>query len=139
MRRALIALMLLALAAPCLGLTDYQKGVQEGFNRGWSLAQRYDQAQAGNPAPYNQAVPKYKEWVASVFGQNSSEMPALEVMNAATQGQPYSVSKTLGPVHAMGASWNQTKTLLPEPDAYGMIRGVPAETYYSVGPAIYNF
>lgn len=139
MIRALIVLILLALAAPCMGLTDYQKGVQEGFTRGWSLAQKYDQAQAGDQASYNQAIPKYKEWVASVFGQNASEMPALDVMNAATQGQRYSVSKNLGPVHSIGGTENQTRTMLPEPDAYGMIHGVPAETYYSVGPAISNF
>lgn len=125
--------------APCLALTDYQKGVLEGFTRGWSLAQRYDQAQAGDPASYNQAVPKYKEWVASVFGQNSSVMPALDVIKTTSQGQPYTVSKTLGPIHAIDASWNQTKTLMPEPDTYGMIGSVPAETYYSMGPAIYNF
>jgi hypothetical protein len=140
MRRVLIVLVLLALTAPCLALTDYQKGVLEGFTRGWSLAQRYDQAQTGgDPASYNQAVPKYKEWVASIFGQNSSVMPALDVINKAAQGQPYTASKNLGPVHAIDASWNQTKTLIPEPDAYGMIGGVPAETYYSMGPAIYNF
>ena len=139
MRRVLIVLVLLTLTAPCLALTDYQKGVLEGFTRGWTLAQRYDQAQAGEPASYNQAIPKYKDWVASVFGQNSSVMPALEVINNAAQGQPYTVSKALGPIHAVDASWNQTKTLVPEPDTYGMIHEMPAETYYSVGPALENF
>ena len=139
MRRVLIVLVLLTLTAPCLALTDYQKGVLEGFTRGWSLAQRYDQAQAGDPTLYNQAVPKYKEWVASIFGQNSSVMPALEIKNNAAQGQPYTVSKAVTPVHSVGGTENQTKTLIPEPDAYGMIGGVPAESYYSVGPAIYNF
>jgi len=84
-------------------------------------------------------VPKYKDWVASIFGQNSSVMPALEIINNPSQGQPYTISKTLGPVHAVDASWNQTNTLMPEPDASGMIGNVPAETYYSVGPAISNF
>ncbi|OPY49433.1 MAG: hypothetical protein A4E48_02287 [Methanosaeta sp. PtaU1.Bin060] len=140
MRRVLIVLMLLMmLAAPCLALTDYQKGILEGFTRGWTLAQRYDQAQTGDPTSYNQAVPKYNEWVASIFGQNSSVMPALEVIKTASQSQPYTASKTVGPVHAIDASWNQTKSVMPEPDAYGMIGGLPAETYYSVGPAIYNF
>lgn len=89
-----LTLVLLTLTAPCLALTDYQKGVQEGFDRGWSLAQRYDQAQSGDPVPYNQAVPKYKEWVASIFGQNTSVMPALEVMNAVAQGQKYTLEST---------------------------------------------
>jgi len=136
MRKTIFALTILVLIAPSLALTDYQRGVLDGLNRGWYMAQKYDQANAGDPAAYNQAVPKYNEWIASIFGQNETLM--LKPVNQALQAQPYYISKTIQPVHAIDASWNQT-SLIPQPDASGRIQGLPAEMYYSWGPALTNF
>ena len=120
-----------------LALSDYQRGVLDGLNRGWNMAQRYDQAKAGDIAPYNRAVPDYNAWIRAIFGMNESLM--LQPFAISAKPTPYSLSKTFNPVHNIDGSWNQSKSLLPEPDASGMINGYPAETYYSFGPALANF
>lgn len=141
MRRALFTLVVLLFifdmidASPAL--SDYQRGVLDGLNRGWNMALRYDQANTGDIAPYNQAVPEYNAWIQAIFGMNESLM--LQPFAASAKTKPYSISKTFNPVHSIDASWNQSASLLPEPDAYGMINGYPAETYYSIGPALANF
>lgn len=132
----ILIISMLMLIAPSLALTDYQQGVLDGLNRGWYMALRYDQANAGDPTAYNEAVSKYNEWIVSVFGQNESLM--LKPINQALQAQPYFISKTIQPVHEIDASWNQT-SLIPQPDASGRIQGLPAEVYYSWGPALTNF
>jgi hypothetical protein len=130
-------IIILALVAPSLALTDYQQGVLDGLNRGWNLALLYDQAKNGDPAAYNQAVPKYNDWITSIFGQNDSLM--IKPINNGIQSQPYSSTQTIRPVHAIDATWNQTAAAAPQPDANGLIYGVPAEVYDSWGPAIVNF
>lgn len=136
MKKIIFALSILLLIAPSLALTDYQQGVMDGLNRGWHMAQRYDQAIAGDPAAYNQAVPEYNEWISSIFGQNESLM--LKPLNITPQSQPYFMEQTIKPVHAIDATWNQT-SLVPQPDASGRIQGLPAEVYNSWGPALVNF
>lgn len=146
MRKLIIVLILFALIIPSMALTEYQQGVLDGLSRGWFMASKYDQAKAGDPAAYNEAVSKYNEWIVSVFGQNESLMmkpfdqtsQATPYFDQATQATPYFVQRTIQPVHSIDSSWNQT-SLLPEPDASGRIQGVPAETYYSIGPALINF
>ena len=120
-----------------LALSDYQRGALDGLKKGWNMAQRYDQAKAGDIAPYNQAVPEYNAWIRAIFGMNESLM--LQPFAASAKPKPYSISKTFTPIHSIDASWNQSVPLLPEPDAYSMINGFPAETYYSIGPALANF
>jgi len=143
---ALLILLLFAFAliAPSVALSDYQKGVLDGLNMGWKMAQKYDQALQGNPAEFNGAVPEYNAWIEEIFGKNESLM--LLPISAAPSGQTtrqkdsYFMSKTFTPVHSIDASWNQTDiSLLPEPDAYGLIDGVPADAYYSFGPALADF
>ena len=130
----MLALMM-ALISPSLALTDYQKGVLDGLKQGWSMAQRFDQAKAGDPTAYNQAVSGYNTWIEGIFGRNESLR--LKPFAASKITEPYSISKTFSPIHAIDASWNQTQqSLLPEPDASGLINGYPAETYYSIGPAL---
>ncbi|MCX6669265.1 MAG: hypothetical protein NTV25_05585 [Methanothrix sp.] len=138
MRKILLILILLALIAPSLALTDYQRGVLDGLNRGWFMAQRYDQAQAGNPTAYNQAVLEYNTWIESLFGKNESLM--LKTILPSPRGQPYSISKTFTPIHEIDASWNQTRQAQqPQPDANGLINGYPTEIYDSWGPALSSF
>lgn len=150
MKKIIFALSILLLITPSLALTDYQQGVLDGLNRGWHMAQRYDQAIAGDPAVYNQAVPEYNQWILTVFGQNETMNETLNESlmlkpigtaaqsQTAIQSQPYFIQKTIKPVHEIDASWNQT-SLVPQPDASGRIQGLPAEVYNSWGPALVNF
>ena len=141
MKNALSVLIVLALISglitPSFALSDYQRGVLEGLNRGWDMAQKYDQAKAGEPASYNQAVAGYNAWIQAVFGTNESLM--LRPFAPSEKPDPYVISRSYSPAHSIDASWNQSRSLMPEPDAYGMISGYPAETYYSIGPALAGF
>jgi hypothetical protein len=120
-----------------LALSDYQKGVLDGLSWGWNMSHRYDLAIAGDTVLYNRAVPEYNAWIQAIFGRNESLM--LQTFAASAKPNPYSLSKISTPIHSIDASWNQSKSILPEPDAYGMINGYPAEIYYSIGPALENF
>lgn len=51
---------------------------------------------------------------------------------------PFFIGKDSRPIHQMDASWNYT-TQVPEPDANGLIHGLPAETYDAIGPALDYF
>jgi len=126
-----------SLAFSDLALSDYQRGVLDGLKWGWNMSHLYDQAKAGNVVSYNQAVTEYNNWIRSIFGMNESLM--LQTFAAPTRPQPYYISSTYNPIHSIDASWNQSKSLLPEPDAFGMVNGIPAEVYYSFGPALANF
>jgi hypothetical protein len=127
--------LIVALMFPSQASTDYQRGVLDGLKQGWSMAQKYDIAKSGDPSAYNQAVPDYNTWIEGIFGRNESLR--LKLLAVSKNAEPYSISKTVSPIHAMDASWNQTQqSLLPEPDASGLINGYPAEMYYSIGPAL---
>ena len=124
-----------ALISPSLALNDYQSGVLDGLKQGWNMAQKYDQAKTGDSTAYNQAVPDFNTWIEGIFGRN--ETLILNPIAAPTKGQTFLVSGTITPIHAIDATWNKTQqSLLPQPDASGLINGYPAETYYSIGPAI---
>lgn len=129
--------LVVALISPSLGLTDYQRGVLDGLNRGWYMAQNYDLAKTGDPSSYNQAVTKYNAWIESIFGRNESLMLKPFAAPATKAAEQYSVTKTFTPIHSIDASWNQSQQyLLPKPDASGLVYGYPAEMYYSIGPAL---
>ena len=70
----IILVLMAALVNPTPALSEYQRGVLEGLNRGWNMAQRYDQANAGDATGYNQAIPDYNSWIESIFGKNESLM-----------------------------------------------------------------
>jgi hypothetical protein len=53
----IILVLMAALVNPTPALSDYQRGVLEGLNRGWDMAQRYDQANAGDITGYNPGSP----------------------------------------------------------------------------------
>ena len=141
MKSALFTLVILLfifnLIDSSLALSDYQRGVLDGLNRGWNMAQKYDQAKAGDIIPYNQAVQEYNAWIQAIFGINESLM--MQPFAASAKPNPYYISKSFTPIHSIDASWNQSTSLQPEPDAYGMINGYPAEIYNSIGPALTNF
>jgi hypothetical protein len=141
MKNALFALLIVLftfnLIDSSLALSDYQRGVLDGLNWGWNMSHRYDQAEAGDIAPYNQAVSEYNAWIQAIFGLNESLM--LKTFAASAKPLPYFMTRTFNPIHSIDASWNKSKSMQPEPDAYGMINGIPAEVYYSFGPALQNF
>lgn len=141
MKRALFALLIMFIALnlieSSLAVSDYQRGVLDGLKRGWNMSHLYDLANAGDIAPYNQAVEEYNAWIFAIFGMNESLM--LQTFAAPAKSQPYYITRSYNPIHSIDASWNQSKSLLPEPDAYGMVNGIPAEVYYSFGPALQNF
>ena len=131
-----------AFMGPSLALSDYQKGVLDGLSMGWKMAQKYDLAVSGSPAEFNGAVPQYNAWIKEIFGENESLMLMPMPLSAASGKQTgsYFKSQTITPVHSMDASWNQTEvSLLPEPDEYGLINGIPADAYYTFGPALAVF
>lgn len=133
----IFAVLVLGQAASCTALSDYQRGVLDGLNRGWSMAQKYDKALEGDTSSYNQAVPEYNAWIMAIFGRNETMM--MKFLPSSGGSSVYAISRTNNPVHAIDASWNRTNSLLPEPDESGLIAGYPAETYYSIGPALANF
>jgi hypothetical protein len=134
----IILVLMAALVNPTPALSDYQRGVLEGLNRGWNMAQRYDQAKAGDITGYNQAVPDYNSWIEAIFGKNESLL--LKPITSPLAVSQYSASRTFKPVHSIDSSWNQTElSLTPEPDSSGSINGIPAEMYYSLGPALESF
>lgn len=53
---------------------------------------------------------------------------------------PYQVSRTFHPIHEMDSSFNQSIQApgLPQPDKQGLVNGIPAEIYYSIGPAYFG-
>ena len=129
-----------AFMGPSTALSDYQKGVLDGLGMGWKMAQKYDLAVSGSPAEFNGAVPQYNAWIKEIFGENQSLMLMPMTTSPARQADSYFISKTFTPVHSMDASWNQTDiSLLPEPDEYGLINGIPADAYYTFGPALADF
>lgn len=140
-RNAMLSLIIIGLGsvliAATAALSDYQQGVLDGLNRGWFMAQKYDQALEGDATLYNQAVPDYNSWIQSIFGNNESLL--LKPFTPSASPALYAISRTVAPVHSIDASWNQSQSLLEEPDASGLIRGVPAESYYSIGPALADF
>jgi hypothetical protein len=133
----MVIIIMLGLAASSQALSEYQRGVLDGLSKGWSMAQKYDTAKGGDITSFNSAVTEYNSWIESIFGANESLM--LKPFPESRKLDPYSISKSYTPVHAIDASWNQSKSLLPDADAYGMVSGIPAETYYSIGPALANF
>jgi hypothetical protein len=133
----LIALIAFIQIGQSLPLSDYQRGVLDGLNWGWNMSHLYDRAKAGDVVNYNQMAIEYNDWIRSIFGMNESMM--LKTFAAPAKSQPYYISRTYNPIHSIDASWNQSKSLLPEPDAFGLVNGIPAEVYYSFGPALQNF
>lgn len=132
-----VVIFIFSQSAPCMALSDYQRGVLDGLDKGWSMSQKYYKAEAGDVSAFNQAVTDYNAWIETIFGKNESLM--LKAFPASQKADPYTISGTFSPVHSIDSSWNQSRSLLPDPDDSGLIGGYSAETYYSIGPALANF
>ena len=88
--------------------------------------------------PQNTTAAPATDWLGGSTITGDQTSPVDTSKNGASQQQTYFASGTISPVHQMDASFNQTVEN-PQPDANGNINGVPAESYYSVGPALFGF
>ena len=86
-------------------------------------------------------TPPVQDWLGITTPLGIENNTKNNSLNVTRQGIPFSISKTITPIHQIDASWNQTLPELqfPQPDKSGLIYGIPAETYYSIGPAYFNF
>lgn len=75
------------------------------------------------------------DWLGSSTITDSQTNPTDASKGGAQQ--TYYASGTMSPVHKMDASFNLTSEM-PEPDSSGLINGVPAESYYAFGPALFT-
>lgn len=76
------------------------------------------------------------DWLGSSTITGSQTNPTDISQNG--DNQRYFATGTQSPVHKIDASFNQTIGN-PQPDANGLINGIPAETYYAFGPALFGF
>ncbi len=86
-------------------------------------------------------TPPVQEWLGITTPLGIENDTRNNSLSEARKEIPFSISKTITPIHQIDASWNQTlpEQQFPQPDKSGLIYGIPAETYYSIGPAYFNF
>jgi hypothetical protein len=146
MRRILILLMALSLLASAQAMSDTDRVQKVGgdFGRAWlekNLGPKSSPLPAGNQSNLSEADPFSEDWLGIPFpfspGNETNDKP----QNGSKQDSPYSVNRIITPVHEIDASWNQSSAFagLPGPDKNGLINGIPAEMYYSIGPAYFDF
>lgn len=135
--KVLAAIILLSLAAvPVMAeLNDYQKGVMDGMKAGMTMgklvgAAPYDPAAANN---YNGLVDRFNQGLADIFGDNQTAIQMFRLSPyGSAQGEGYNTANSLsfGPIHAIDASFNQSRKVIP--DAQGQIHGYDPDTYYTM-------
>lgn len=84
--------------------------------------------------PQNATATK-TDWLGSSTITDSLT-PQTDTSQKGTQQLTYFATGTVSPVHKIDASFNQGSGN-PQPDSNGLINGVPAELYSSVGPAAF--
>ena len=93
----------------------------------------------GTPKGYNNTTSQNRteqtseDWLNNLTKDNTTNETAKNI--------PYHIGKTFSPIHEMDSSFNQSMQVpqLPQPDKNGLINGIPAETYYAIGPAYFDF
>jgi hypothetical protein len=95
----------------------------------------------GAPKGISASNPLIEDWLGTTTILRSSNFTKNNRTIEAEKIIPYYISKTFGPIHEIDASFNQTLQVsqLPQPDENGLINGLPAETYYAIGPAFFDF
>ena len=134
--RAFAVLALLSLAViPAQGeMTDYQKGVMDGMKAGLIMgkllgAAPYDPAQAQE---YNNQVNPFNQGLTTVFGNNQTLL-SMFWMQPQGSTTPISLgSYSAKPVHAIDASWNQTRRVNPDVMSQGKYYGFDLDTYIAM-------
>lgn len=142
---ALVALNLGALAQAESG-TDGPVNVGGNFGRTWlesNLPTKSDESASdnlSNLSNLSEADPLSEDWLGITTSLKARNETNDESQSKAKLETPYSYNRIITPVHQMDASWNQSEAIgLPEPDRNGLINGIPAEMYYSIGPAYFDF
>ena len=146
MRTVLILLMALTLLAfaPATGGKDKVLSVDGEFGRNWlenNLAIESNKTASDNHSNLSEADPLSEDWLGITSTLRSRNTTKEKAQESTKQEPGYSFYQLIHPVHQLDASWNRSKmtTALPEPDKNGLINGIPAEIYYAIGPAYYNF
>lgn len=82
-----------------------------------------------------------RDWLNATALLGSLNLTKNNTTNEAAKKIPYHISNTFKPIHEIDSSFNQSKLVpqLPQPDKNGLINGIPAEIYYAIGPAYYDF
>ena len=149
MRTVLILLMAFSLMAfaQAINSNDKVQNVGGNFGRAWldnNLAPNNNESNESKAADLRnlrEADPFSEDWLGIISSVKASNKTLKKSKDSAEQEFPYSINKIITPIHQIDASWNQTNppTGLPEADRNGLINGIPAELYYSIGPAYFNF
>ena len=95
----------------------------------------------GTPKGNNITKPLDQDWLGVTTTLGNESNPKNNTTSEAAKKIPFTISKIFGPIHEIDASFNQTLQVpqLPQPDKNGLINGLPAETYYAIGPAFFDF
>ena len=144
MRIMLILLMALCFAAFSQAVSGAEKTQNVGgdFGRAWldNLVPKGNESEGEGLLTQSEDDFFMQDWLnitALWAAKNGTKDKSLD---GAKQEIPFSVSKTITPIHQIDASWNQTRLMpqQPQPDKSGLINGIPAETYYAIGPAYFS-
>lgn len=154
MKIALVLLLAVLLAPVAAHAAEGSLQVAGDFGKSWLANEKVQ-----NPRSIGQGnesdVYDVSKWGRASIGNNSSDgdwLNATAIMgdlnltknNTADEVDkkiPYHISNTFKPIHEIDSSFNQSKLVpeLPQPDKNGLINGIPAEIYYAIGPAYYDF
>jgi hypothetical protein len=140
MRILLILLMALCLIVSVQAAIDEEKYQDVGgdFERTWL---NYGQAQSTKPVAQDDADLFGEDWLNTTAILGDSNLTKNNTTNETAKNIPYHIGKTFSPIHEIDASFNESIQVpqLPQPDKNGLINGIPAETYYAIGPAYFDF
>jgi hypothetical protein len=136
--RIFAVLVLLSLVAiPALGeLTDYQKGVSDGLAAGMRIgrllgAAPFDPNQAQQ---YDNQVDAFNRGLAAAFGNNQTALNMFWMQpygsSSGYSGMTLQNFTNTKPIHAIDASFNQTKRI--NPDITGKYYGYDLDTYIAM-------
>lgn len=139
----IVALFLLAFGQAAGGKDNFLS-VGGEFGRNWlegNLAIESNNTTSDNHSNLSRADPLSEDWLGITSALRGSNTTREKASGSGKQQLAYSFNQLITPVHQLDASWNQSKitTALPDPDKNGLINGIPAEMYYAIGPAYFDF
>ncbi len=136
--RIFAVLTLLSLVViPAMGeLTDYQRGVADGLTNGLRMGRLLGAApyDADSSMKYNDQVTTFNQGLAAVFGNNQT---ALNMFWMQPFGNGITTAAALGnysskPIHAIDASFNQTRKVNPDLLSQGKYYGYDLDSYIAM-------
>ena len=153
MKIEVILLVTFCLVESLLSVNGVERGQDVGgdYGRGWlsrlapGASAQNDETDlfswGGTPKGYNNTTGNVSDdWLnTSMLG--GTNLTKNKTSNVTEKIIPYHISQTFNPIHEIDSSFNQSIQVpgLPQPDKYGMINGIPAEIYYAIGPAYFDF